>query len=313
MNGMDKDDRNLLSRLWTYQAERFPLGKTSLLLAIFSSASISFSAHISQRELPPIWIFVATWLVVVFVFFQLRACDEFKDLEDDKNYRPERPIPRGLVSLRLVLGLAGFAGGLAIILTWTIFPPLLFVLCLIWLWLGLMTFEFFVPNWLKRHHVLYLVSHMLIMPLIDLFITGAEWLPHANHPPAGLWLFLALSFANGCVLEMGRKIWAPTEERAGVETYSKIWGTRRSVIVWFFTSLFAFGLLVSVGLFVGMPFWVSLPGLIVLLLNGVVAIRFVGDPSRALQDRIDTLSGIWVFVCYASAGFTPYIVGNILS
>jgi hypothetical protein len=60
-----------------------------------------------------------------------------------------------------------------------------------------------IAHWLKARPFLYLVSHMLIMPLIDLFVTATEWLTRAGSPPAGLWLFLLLSFANGCVLEIG--------------------------------------------------------------------------------------------------------------
>lgn len=90
---------SLFRRLWLYQAERFPLGKTALLLAAFSAASISVSAHLADRPLPHWSVFVAAWLVAIVFLFQLRACDELKDLEDDRLYRPERPIPSGLVSL----------------------------------------------------------------------------------------------------------------------------------------------------------------------------------------------------------------------
>jgi hypothetical protein len=72
--------------------------------------------------------------------------------------------------------------------------------------------------------VLYLLSHMAIMPLIDLLLTGIEWLP--GRAASGLWMFLALSFVNGCVLEIGRKLWAPENEIAGVDTYSGLWGPR---------------------------------------------------------------------------------------
>ena len=37
---------------------------------------------------------------VLLFFLQLRIADEFKDYEDDARYRPYRPVPRGLVSLR---------------------------------------------------------------------------------------------------------------------------------------------------------------------------------------------------------------------
>jgi hypothetical protein len=45
-------------------------------------------------------------------------------------------------------------------------------------------------------------------------------------------MFLALSFVNGCVLEIGRKLWAPENEIAGVDTYSGLWGPRRAAAIW---------------------------------------------------------------------------------
>lgn len=94
-----------LRALWTYQAERFPLAKTAPLLGVFSAASISASAQLAGRGLPHWTVFLAGFVIAMTLFFQMRACDEWKDLEDDRRYRPERPIPRGLVSLRLILTL----------------------------------------------------------------------------------------------------------------------------------------------------------------------------------------------------------------
>ena len=72
---------------------------------------------------------------------------------------------------------------------------------------------------------------MAVMPLIDLFVTGFEWVPAGGAAP-GLLLFLLLSFANGCVLEIGRKLWAPAHERAGVDSYSAVLGPGRGAAVW---------------------------------------------------------------------------------
>jgi hypothetical protein len=44
-------------------------------------------------------------------------------------------------------------------------------------------------------------------------------------------MFLALSFVNGCVLEIGRKLWAPENEIAGVDTYSAL-GAARAAAIW---------------------------------------------------------------------------------
>jgi hypothetical protein len=109
-----------------------------------------------------------------------------------------------------------------------------------------MSFEFGVPDWLKARPVLYLVSHMAIMPLIDLLLTGIEWVPGGG-AASGLWMFLALSFVNGCVLEIGRKLWAPENEIAGVDTYSGLWGPQRAAMIWSVTVILSLALLLGVG------------------------------------------------------------------
>ncbi|MEO0946514.1 MAG: UbiA family prenyltransferase, partial [Pseudomonadota bacterium] len=155
---------------------------------------------LADRSLPPLDGYVIGFALVMILFFQMRVCDEIKDLEDDKAYRPERPIPRGLVSLRQIVVLGAATAPVAILLALVWGHGLVWLLLLVWLWLAAMTFEFGVPAWLKAHPVLYLLSHMAIMPLIDLLLTGVEW-TRAGAPHPGLWLFLALSFVNGCVLE----------------------------------------------------------------------------------------------------------------
>ena len=297
----------LWRRLWLYQADRFPLGKTAVLLAAFSASSISVSAHLASRPLPAWSVFAAAWLVAVIIFFQLRACDEFKDLEDDRLYRPERPIPSGLVSMRLILTLAALAALLAIGLTVTITPVLLIPLALVWLWLGLMTAEFFAPAWLKARPFLYLVSHMAIMAFIDLYLTGAEWLPHGPVPPLGMWVFLALSLVNGCVLEIGRKTWAPASERPGVETYSSLLGPARSAQLWLGTGMLAWCLLLTIGFFVGAPLTIGGLSALLLVVMAITMRRFTRDPAPSAQRRIDSLSGLWVLTCYLLAGAVPLL------
>ncbi len=295
-----------VSALWTYQKERFPLVRTVPLLAVFSAASICVSAEMAGRPLPGWGAFAAGFAVAMLLFFQMRVCDEYKDLEDDKRYRPDRPIPRGLISLRAVLALGLASLPLTAFAAWAWHPPVLWLLGFVWLWLAAMTAEFGVPEWLKARPVLYLVSHMAIMPLIDLLLTAMEWLP-AGGPAPWLWLFLALSFVNGCVLEIGRKLWAPQNEIAGVDTYSGLWGPGKAAAIWAACVLVSWGLLVSVGAATGV-LWIAV------FLGGAGALwclraaaTYAATPTAATQKRLDTTAGLWVFVCYALAGFAPML------
>ncbi len=301
----------LAKALWIYQAERFPLLRTSLLLAVFSAASLGVSAHLGNRPLPHPATFIAVWAIVLMLFFQMRVCDEIKDYEDDLRYRPERPIQRGLLSLGLIRNLGLACVPLMLALTLLLSPGLLIFLGLVWLWLGLMTVEFFAARWLKARPFLYLASHMAIMPLIDLFITAAEWLPSGQGAPDGLWLFIALSCANGCVIEIGRKTWAPENERTGVETYSALLGPRNGAVLWAGFAALAYLLLLGVGFAAKAPVVIGLAGAAALALVFAVALGFAKDPTPENQKRIDQLSGLWVLACYSLAGFAPLLIKAI--
>ncbi len=302
---MSEASLGLLMRLNIYQRERFPLGRTSLLVMVFSAASVSVSAHLAGRAAPSWPTYAAAFLVTLFFFFQLRVLDEIKDGEDDRRYRPERAVPRGLVTLRLVVGLGLATVPIAVAACWAVDARLLVLLATVWGWMLLMAFEFFVSSWLKARPVIYMVSHMLVMPAIDLLVTGFEWLPRGT-APASLALFLMLSFANGCVLEIGRKLWAPEMEREGVETYSALMGPARAGSLWIACVAFAFALLVLVGLATGAPIATGAIGVVAALLTVRTGLHYRCDPTPARQTAVENAAGLWVFACYAAAGFAPF-------
>ncbi len=303
---MTEKDLGLARRLWIYQSERFPLGKTALLVAVFSAAGINASALFAARPLPGWGAYALGFAVTLMFFFHLRVFDEIKDAEDDARFRPERPIPRGLVSLRLIVGLGLFTVIPVLLACWLVEPSVLPLLLAVWAWMLLMGFEFFVPHWLKARPMVYMATHMAIMPLIDLFVTGIEWRPHGA-PPAGLGLFLALSFVNGCILEVGRKLWAPENERAGVDSYSAVYGARRAINGWMISVVLALLLLAGVGLATGAP----LPTLVVGALAAIFVLRaglaYRAAPTPDSQAGVDAAAGIWVFACYVAAGFAPLL------
>ncbi len=146
---------------------------------------------------------------------------------------------------------------------------------------------------------------MAVMPLIDLVITGVEWTPHSV-PPAGLGLFLFLSFANGCVLEIGRKLWAPQSEREGVETYSRVLGPERGGLLWLGCLGAALGLLLAVGWATGAPWLTGAIGLAAAVYAARAALRYRTQATPVRAKALEDASGLWVFACYAAAGFAPF-------
>src|SRR5215469_16885898 len=98
------------NRWWIYQRERFPLFAHGPLVIAFSSSAVCFSHLLRGQSSWPPWRAVGVAFVTCLLFFLgLRIADEFKDIEEDTKYRPYRPVPRGLVTLK-ELGRIGVAG-----------------------------------------------------------------------------------------------------------------------------------------------------------------------------------------------------------
>jgi 4-hydroxybenzoate polyprenyltransferase len=296
----DSSAQPLLERLWVYQGERFPIFAHGLLIAAFSSSAVAFSWLLrdNERILRP-GSFAVALVSSFFFFLQLRVADEFKDFEEDKRWRPYRPVPRGLVRLRELAGLAALGGvaqlGLAISLSW----PLCFLLILVWGYLALMTREFFVREWIRERPLTYLWTHMLIIPMADFYATACDWARSGAAPPSGLGWFIVVSFCNGIALEIGRKVRAPDDEEEGVRTYSVLWGRDKAIGAWLLalagSGACALAAADRIGFF---PPVLSVLGM--LFIGGAWAAgRFLLEPTTRRARRVEQFSGIWTLVMWS--------------
>lgn len=293
-------------RFWIYQRERFPLASHGLLIAVFSFSTISYSALArGVVRLPDVRAYLVAFASAFLFFLQLRIADEHKDAEEDARFRPYRAVPRGVVSLR-ELGHVAIAAALiqAALALW-LSPALLPLLLLTWGFLALMSKEFFVRRWLKAHPITYMWSHMLILPLIDLYGTACDWRVAGVAPPAGLVWLLAVSFCDGFVLEIGRKIRAPEDEETGVETYSWLWGRRRAVAAWLGVLLVTGSCALLAAQWIAFALLAGLILLALLLTAGAVSLRFLRAPSTGRAAWIERTAGIWTLLMYLSLGALP--------
>ncbi len=302
-----------MNRWWVYQKERFPLLGHGPLILAFSSSALTFSALLHNDVLPAAgerWLlsWVTAFVTCLVFFMQLRIADEFKDFEEDSRYRPYRPVPRGLVRLR-ELGWV-FAGGgmvqlaLALVLEWR----LLFILAPAWGYLALMSHEFFAREWLKARPITYLWTHMMIMPIVDLYATSCHWLVRDLPFHPGLKWFLVVSFFNGVVIEVGRKLRKPADEEEGVETYSRLWGGRRAPGVWLglLAVTMGFAVLTAAAIDFVIPMLVVCG--MMLGLAVVVTGRFLRRFPDGSGKPFEAFSGAWTLVLYLSLGPIPYLL-----
>lgn len=273
------------NRWWTYQKERFPLVAHGPMVIVFCLSAMLFSS-LQTGELPELPRIIAAAVSTIILFFQLRVADEFKDFDADARYRPHRPVPRGLVSLRELARLAWFGAAVQFIIAVTIDVGLVPLLLGVWLYIGLMTKEFFVAEWLKRNPSVYLASHMIVMPLIAFYAGAFDWLCNCRELPAGLGWFLLLSFTCGLVLELGRKIRMPAAEQEGVETYSALWGMRKSVALWLIFATISVAAFSKAATFVGTNIPVAIVALAAMSIAVFIALSFPADEQRPAGARL---------------------------
>ena len=310
-NEFSKADENnalFLKRFYIYQKERFPILGHGLLVASFSFSAIAYSRICRGAAGFVDWkTFIIGIFTTISLFFLVRIFDEFKDADDDSLYRRELAVPRGLISFH-ELKIAGII--IAIIqigLNLFFFPKMLIIYFIVIGYLLLMGKEFFVSDWLKKHQFWYVTSHMFIIPLIDIYASGLDWFLAGVPPPKGLLFFFAVSYMNGIVLEIGRKIRIPQKESEGVLTYTSMLGTNRAVILWIFILFITLALSFAASDFAGY-------GLISLIILGFVfllctlpAFIFLKNRSEKLSKMIEYASALWTIAMYLTLGGGPMI------
>jgi 4-hydroxybenzoate polyprenyltransferase len=311
-------ERRGWGRWWTYQRERFPVVGHGLLVLAFASAAVCHSALLrsaaapdaSVVEGPRLASFVVAFVVCFLFFLQLRIADEWKDAEEDARVRPDRPVPRGLVTLRELAFVGVIAAFIQIAASAALAPALIAILALGWGYFALMSREFFVADWLQPRHALYLLSHMLVMPIVDCFATACDWLLHQPPdrwiaPPPALGWFLAASYANGVVIEIGRKLRAPADEQPGVATYTAVWGMRTALVAWSAAVISATILGCMAARSIGAPLLgaaVLVPSALVAL---SVAVRFARRPRPGSGKRMELVAGLWTIAFAVAVGLLP--------
>lgn len=302
----------LLARLWQYQKERFNFLQNGILIAAFTFSAVSYSRLSRGLESFIPWQDFLPGLYIVFTtFFLLRILDEHKDAENDGLHRQYLPIPRGLVSLREIrfLGWALFISQLLIIFLFQLPLWWLYAICIGYL--ALMTVEFFIPEWLRDRPVWYMISHMPIIPLVDLYSSGLDWKLSGAGFHNTLLIFLAVSYCNGMVLEVGRKIRIPEHEEPGILSFSKILGTRHAAWFWIFLLSLTFGLALW-AIQAAELGWVSIIILIICYMGTTIpAIMFIARPRQKLEKYIENSAGIWTILMYLILGGIPMLIHSL--
>ncbi|MGL1885151.1 MAG: hypothetical protein OCD76_01455 [Reichenbachiella sp.] len=213
--------------LLPYLNERFPFVNMFLFVILFMTV-MSCSQFATDTAFHFQWLDVLGAVATIGFFFRLRVFDEIKDYDLDCQLHPQRILQSGKIRLKELKVLAYFF--LIIELSWSgmmgLNTLLFYWLCLIYSLL--MRYEFFISEFLKKRLVLYALSHMMIMPLIILWLWSV-WQGQFIWSMS-LVILMSLSVLGGFSFELARKIHAPDAEREGQDSYSKALGLKGAVL-----------------------------------------------------------------------------------
>ena len=320
-----------------YLNERFPLGKNSIFVLIFTLSGYIYTGllynskiinQIFSKEIkvPMPWHKIVALFIIIFMFFfQLRITDEFKDYEEDLKYRAYRPVQRGIISLKS-LGKIGIATVIIqIMLAHVIDPEIIYFMIFVWIYMFLMAKEFFIKKWLTKRILIYALSHVVIMVFITLVIVEAtQYIVPKNifdvfilqryrhNIDFALIPLFTLNYLNGIVLEIGRKTRRADEEEHGVQTYSKLWGRKKAVVVLslLFVIEYFFVILGLAHTYEKYFFFGGLTLLVILIVSIYFMIKFL---KKDMSGKIvETVSGLWIIFSSVSLGLLPHFFFSLI-
>lgn len=301
---------NFLKRFNIYQQERFPFAGYIFMVGAFSFSAVSYSRICRGAAGFIEWpVFLAGIFTTLTLFLLVRIFDEFKDHEDDVKYRQYLPVPRGLITLKELF----YVGAITVLLQVLVnlyFPKMFIIYLIVMGYLCLMGKEFFIAEWLKKHQFWYVTSHMFIIPLVDIYASGLDWLLAGVAAPLGLLYFFAVSYMNGIVLEIGRKIKPQNLEEEGVVSYTKLLGQRGAPITWLACLLatLAFSIMAAhYGGFGWQMFWVLLALFIVCAAPAIIYLM-MKNPTQKVAKFMEYASALWTFGMYLSLGGIPMLM-----
>ena len=319
-----------------YLNERFPLGKNSFFVLIFTLSGYIYTSLLYNSKIMylftngvKIGIFqykiIALFIIIFMFFFQLRITDEFKDYEEDLKYRAYRPVQRGIISLK-TLGKTGIVTVIIqIMLAHVIDPEIIYFMIFVWIYMFLMAKEFFIKKWLTKRILIYALSHVVIMVFITLVIVEAtQYIVPKNifdvfilqrykhNIDIALIPLFALNYLNGIVLEIGRKTRRADEEEHGVQTYSKLWGKKKAVVILSLLFVIEY-FLVILGLahtYEKYFFFGGLTLLVILVVSIYFMIKFL---KKDLSGKIvESVSGLWIIFSSMGMGLLPYFIFSLI-
>ena len=287
---------NFLNKWYTYQKERFPVATYGLYILCLSFAAFFYNTKMLEIE-SNVGVFITMFVVAFLQFLMVRIIDEFKDYEEDKKYRPYRPVPRGLIKLKELRTLFVICIIIQFALTLIMNPFSLIFLLVLWIMFILMTKSFFMKKLVDKHILLEVALDEILLPTLMLYLSSFIKLDITI-----LWRLLLLSYVVSWIIEIARKVRCKKDEEKGVKTYTAVFGIPKATIL-----LSALELILTIlRLFLpGEPLMnVAQIGLIILFIGTIIVnVLFTQKKTRKLAKAVEYLADGLVMLTLLSTLF----------
>ena len=286
-----------IKKWYTYQKERFPVivYGTYMLVVVFATFCVAYFSKFqvnlaTNRE----WIKILPMFIGAFLqFLMIRIVDEFKDYKEDCKYRPYRPVPRGLVTLR-ELGILFFICAIVQLILSVIHNNLIPLLA-VWTFFFIMSKGYFIKKIIDKHLLIEVTLDEILMPLLVIYLIGFIDINIINSSIT-VYIFLLLTYIIAWIVEIARKIRCKKDEEEGVKTYTALLGIRKA-------TLLLWGLETIV--FILQTLIIGIKHLYMPVLFAVISIinyLFIKKQNKKMAKLAELSANMYIMIVYLSMG-----------
>ena len=287
---------NFFKKWYTYQKERFPVPVYGLYILCLTFATFFYNTKMLEIE-SSVGIFIVMFVVAFLQFLMVRIIDEFKDYDEDKKYRPYRPVPRGLIKLQELRVLFVICVLIQLILTLIVNPFSFIFLIVLWIVFILMTKGFFIKKVLDKHILLEVAFDEIMLPVMILYLASFIKIDMSI-----LWRLLLLSYVVSWIIEIARKVRCKKDEEKGVKTYTAVFGIPKATIL---LSVLELLLTICRLILPGVPLinWAQI--LLLVLFVGIIVVNmfFIQKKTRKFAKAVEYLADGLVMLTLLSTIF----------
>lgn len=215
---------NFIFRFVTYLNARFPLYQMLPLAAVLSLSCSVVAQFVSKPSSFGTIPYLISFIALLLFLFHLRIFDEFKDFDHDRQFYPERPVPKGVVTLSELQKLGFVVIGLELILSFYRGATSVILYLIILGYSLLMLKEFFVREWLREHFTIYIISHEIMAVPLFYYVYALNLSNFIEISNPALFAHAIFQTATLFLLEVARKIRPKGLEISSKDTYTAQYG-----------------------------------------------------------------------------------------